>query len=71
MAPFKINHGAQMAKQADRRDGILHVVRNHQSLGTTRRVWPNLGLLKAFSTYQLLESGAGMREAVRLLMLVA
>jgi hypothetical protein len=71
MPPFKINHGAQWAAAEDRDTGILHVMRGHRSLGTMHRVWPNIALKRAFTTYQLLESGEGMREAVRLLMVVA
>jgi hypothetical protein len=71
MAPFKINHGARQASEEDRHLGVLHVMRGHSSLGTMHRVWPNIALKKAFTTYQLLESGEGMREAVRLLMVVA
>jgi hypothetical protein len=71
MAPFKINHGARQAAEEDRRLGVLHVMRGHRSLGTTCRIPPHAGLQKAFATYQLLESGRGMQEAVRLLMVVA
>jgi hypothetical protein len=71
MAPFKINHGARQAAEEDRRLGILHVMKGHHALGTMRRVLPRAGLQTAFASYQLLESGDGMREAVRLLMVVA
>jgi hypothetical protein len=75
MPPFKINHGAQMAKSRDRHDGIIHVVRGYRPLGVMERVNPEVGLRHAFATYQKLESGEGMRQtqadAIRLLMLVA
>jgi hypothetical protein len=75
MPPFKINHGARQAAEEDRRLGVLHVMKGHRSLGTTRRVPPHAGLQKAFATYRLLESGEGMQQtqadAIRLLMVVA
>jgi hypothetical protein len=71
MAPSKINFGAQWMAAEDRQLGVLRVCRGHRSLGTTSRIPLPDGLQNAFTTYQLLESGAGMREAVRLLMVVA
>jgi hypothetical protein len=71
MPPFKINHGARQAAEEDRRLGVLHVMKGHRSLGTMHRVWPNIALKKAFASYQVIESGSGMQEAVRLLMVVA
>jgi hypothetical protein len=75
MPPFKINHGAQMAKRIDRHDGIIHVVRGYRPIGVMERVNPETGLRNAFATYQKMESGEGMQQthanAIRLLMLVA
>jgi hypothetical protein len=75
MAPSKINHGAQMAKRADRHDGIIRVMRGYRPLGVMDRVKPETGLRHAFESYQRLESGEAARQtqvnAIRLLMLVA
>jgi hypothetical protein len=71
MAPPKINFGARQAAEEDRMLGVLRVMKGHRSLGTMHRVWPNIALKKAFASYQVIESGEGVREAVRLLMVVA
>jgi hypothetical protein len=75
MVPSKINHGAQMAKRADRHDGIIHVMRGYRPLGVMDRVRPDVGLRHAFEAYQTIESGEAARraqaDAIRLLMVVA
>lgn len=74
MAAPHINHGAQMAKRADRHDGIIRVMRGYRPLGVMNRVDPVFGLRRAFESYQKLESGEATRQiqadALRMLMLV-